>query len=92
MQDAKLINNEIGHNKGLNMLWYKILMAIFIPLLAIGWAIYWWHEKKLDKEEAAMTKEERSSDKLKQSRNEVSDWAAQMANFKKPERKPPSDD
>ncbi len=74
------------------MAWYKILMGIFVPLLAIGWAAYWWNERKLDKEEENMSLEEKSTDTLKQSRSDVSDWAQQMANFKKPERKPPSYD
>lgn len=71
-------------------MWYKILMGIAVPLLAIGWGVYWWRERKLDQEEAAMSKEDKATDTLKKSRNEVSDWAQQMANFKKPERKPPS--
>ncbi|MCF7974033.1 MAG: hypothetical protein K9N55_09480 [Phycisphaerae bacterium] len=71
-------------------MWYKILMGISLPLLAILWGVYWWWERKLDQEEAAMPKEDKSSDRLKQSRNEVADWATQMASFKKPERKPPA--
>ncbi|NQV33328.1 MAG: hypothetical protein HQ515_11600 [Phycisphaeraceae bacterium] len=73
-------------------MWYKILMCICLPLLAIGWVAYWWWERKLDKEEAAMPEEDKSTDTLKQSRSDVSDWAEQMANFKKPERKPPTYD
>ena len=74
------------------MVWYKILMGISLPLLALGWLAYWWWERKLDKEEAAMPKEARSTEKLKQSRSEVADWAQQMASFKKPEHKPPTHD
>ena len=69
---------------------YKILMGISLPLLAIGWLAYWWWERKLDKEEAAMPEGDKSTDTLKKSRSDVADWAAQMAEFKKPERKPPN--
>jgi hypothetical protein len=69
---------------------YKILMSIFLPLLALGWLAYWWWERKLDKEEAALPEEDKSTDTLKKSRSDVADWAEQMSNFKKPERKPPN--
>ena len=73
-------------------MWYKILMGISLPLLAIGWAVYWWRERKLDQEEAAMSKEDKSTDTLKKSRSDVADWAQQMADFKKPEHRPPGHD
>ena len=65
-------------------MWFKIFMGVSIPALAIGWLAYWLWQRKLDKEEAQTPKEEKSSERLKQTRNEVSDWAKQMANFKKP--------
>ena len=70
-------------------MWFKVFMGIMIPVLAIAWLAYWLWQRKLDKEEAAMTKEEKSSERLKKTHSELSDWAQQMAQFKKPERKPP---
>ena len=62
---------------------YKIFMYIMVPVLIIGWVLYWLREKKLDAEEKLNPKKNISKT-LKKSRNEVSDWAQQMANFKKP--------
>jgi len=72
-------------------MWYKVFMCIAIPVVAIAWLAYWLHEKKLDREEAAMPKSQRSSERLKKTRSEVSDWAQQMANFKRPTRPTPDD-
>jgi hypothetical protein len=69
-------------------MWFKVFMGIMLPVLAIAWIAYWLWQRKLDREEAKLTKVEKSSDRLKKTHSEVSDWAKQMANFKKPERKP----
>ncbi len=62
---------------------YKIFMFVMIPALAIGWLLYWLRERKLDAEEAK-NPHETTSETLKKSRTEVSTWAQQMADFKKP--------
>ena len=63
---------------------FKVFMCIAIPFLAIAWVAYWIWQKKLDADEAKMPAHKTSSVQLQQTRNEVSDWAQQMANFKKP--------
>lgn len=52
----------------------------------IGWGIHFYLEYKLRKEEK---EKPRSSEKLKKARNDMSDWAKQMKNFKKPMYKRP---
>ena len=61
-------------------------MCIAIPLLGIAWIAYWLWQRKLDAEEAKMPEHHTSSERLQKTRNEVADWAQQMANFKKPTR------
>ena len=61
---------------------YKVFMLISIPALIIGWIIYWKWTKKL--EEEAKNRPKPVSKRLKQTRNEISDWAKQMANFESP--------
>jgi len=63
---------------------FKVFMCIAIPLLAVAWIAYWLWQKKLDADEAKMPEHETSSVQLRQTRNEVADWAQQMASFKKP--------
>ena len=70
-------------------MWFKVFMGISLPVLVIAWIAYWLWQRKLDKEEAAMPQHEKASERLKQTRGEVADWAQQMAKFKKPTRKPP---
>ncbi|MCH8217328.1 MAG: hypothetical protein IH892_11225 [Planctomycetes bacterium] len=65
------------------MSFYKIFMFSMIPALAIGWVLYWLRERKLDAEEAKEP-HKTTSETLKKSRSEVSTWAQQMADFKKP--------
>ena len=64
-------------------MFYKIFMLIMIPDLAIGWLLYWLRERKLDAEEAE-NPHKTTSETLKKTRTEVSTWAQQMADFKKP--------
>ncbi len=66
---------------------YKVCMCIAVPLLAIAWIAYWLWQKRLDNEEAKMPAHRTSSAHLQKSRDEMSDWAQQMANFKKPTTK-----
>ncbi len=71
-------------------MWYKIFMLIAIPALIIGWVAYWlWMRKILEEEKKQPKKKE--SQRLTNTKSEISDWAQQMANFKKPEiKKPPN--
>ncbi len=62
---------------------YTIFMLIMIPALGIAWLLYFLRERKLDAEEAE-NPHETTSETLKKSRTEVSSWAQQMADFKKP--------
>ena len=61
---------------------YKIFMLVMVPLLAVGWLIYWLYTKKLEKE--AKNRPKQVSSQLTKSRNEVTDWAKKMANFESP--------
>ena len=67
--------------------WYAIFMIVALPILAIAWVIYMVWEKKMEAQEDA--EREKGSKRLQESKGEVTDWAQQMKNFKKPERKPP---
>jgi hypothetical protein len=67
-------------------MYYKIFMLIALPAVAIGWIAYAIWIKKVTEEEKKMPKQE--SERLRKTKSEVSDWAQQMANFKKPIRKP----
>jgi hypothetical protein len=62
---------------------YKVFMIIMVPAIVIGWVVYWLRERKLDAEEEQNPKKNVSV-KLEKTRSEVSDWAQQMADFKKP--------
>jgi uncharacterized protein involved in tolerance to divalent cations len=67
---------------------YKIFMIIAIPALLIGWAAYWlWDRKMIEEEKKQPQKKE--SQRLTKTKSEISDWAKQMANYKKPEIKRP---
>ncbi|MFC1763639.1 hypothetical protein ACFL6U_16375 [Planctomycetota bacterium] len=67
--------------------WYAIFMIVMLPLLAIAWTAYTLWNRKMD----VLEQEERKhgSTRMQKNRGEVSDWAQQMKEFKKPERKPP---
>ncbi len=66
---------------------YKIFMIIALPALAIGWIAYMIWIRKVREEEKKMPKQE--SQRLRKTKSEISDWAQQMANFKKPIHKQP---
>ena len=68
---------------------YKILMLIAVPALAIGWIVYWLRERKIAEEEKNQPK--KVSQRLTQSKSEVSNWAQKMAEFKPPKRKTESE-
>jgi hypothetical protein len=64
---------------------YKIFMLIAIPALAIGWIAYGIWIRKVREEEKKQPKQE--SQRLRETKSEVADWAQKMASFKKPTRK-----
>jgi hypothetical protein len=66
---------------------YKIFMLIAVPALIIGWVAYAYWIRKVCEEEKQQPKQE--SQRLKKTKSEIADWAQKMAQFKKPERKPP---
>lgn len=66
---------------------YKIFMLIAIPAVIIGWVAYWLWMRKIIEEEKKQPK--KVSQRLSKTKNEISNWAQQMANFKKPEIKRP---
>ncbi|MHC4583261.1 MAG: hypothetical protein ACYS3N_01965 [Planctomycetota bacterium] len=69
---------------------YKIFMLIAIPAVIIGWVAYWLWMRKIIEEEKKQPKK-KESQRLTKTKSEISDWAQQMANFKKPEiKKPPN--
>ena len=61
---------------------YKIFMIIGVIVVVGGWIAYGIYEYKMRQEEKKQPK--KSSARLQKSRGEVSDWAKQMASFKKP--------
>ena len=63
-------------------MWYKVFMLIAIPALAIGWIAYWLWTRKIEEEEKQQPKQ--VSQRLKETRSEVSDWAKKMATFESP--------
>ena len=65
-------------------------MIIAIPLLGIGWLAYYLWDRKMTKEEQNRPKP--VSKQLQKTRNEMADWAKQMAEFKPPKRKPSYED
>ncbi len=69
---------------------YKIFMLIAVPALIIAWVAYALWERKMRAEEAKQPK--RISQRLKQTKNEVADYAQKLKDFKKPTRKPPDQD
>jgi len=69
---------------------YKIFMLIAVSALTIGWIAYAIWMRKVCEEEKQQPKQE--SKRLKKTKSEITDWAQKMAEFKKPERKPPEQD
>ena len=69
---------------------YKIFMLIAVSALTIGWIAYAIWMRKVCEEERQQPKQE--SKRLKKTKSEITDWAQKMAEFKKPERKPPEQD
>ncbi len=65
---------------------YAIFMVIMIPILAIAWLVYYFWNKKMDAQEEA--EKQKGSQRLRKTRNEVSEWAQQMAQFKGPPKRP----
>jgi len=69
---------------------YKIFMLIALPVLAIGWLAYWLWTRKIEEEEKKQPKQ--VSKRLQKTRDEVSDYAQKLKEFKKPTHKPPDQD
>ncbi len=69
---------------------YKIFMLIAVPALIIGWVAYALWERKMRAEEEKQPKQ--ISQRLKQTKNEVADYAQKLKDFKKPTRKQPDQD
>jgi type VI protein secretion system component VasK len=69
---------------------YKIFMLIAVLALTIGWIAYYLWERKMRAEEAKQPKQ--ISQRLKQTRSEVTDYAQKLKNFKKPTHKQPDQD
>ena len=60
-------------------------MLIAVPALIIGWVAYAYWMRKVYEEEKKQPKQ--ISQRLKQTKNEVADYAQKLKNFKKPTRK-----
>ncbi len=69
---------------------YKIFMLIAVPALIIGWVAYVLWERKMQAEEEKQPKQ--ISQRLKQTKNEVADYAQKLKDFKKPTSKQPDQD
>ncbi len=69
---------------------YKIFRLIAVPALIIGWVAYALWERKMRAEEEKQPKQ--ISQRLKQTKNEVADYAQKLKDFKKPPRKQPDQD
>ena len=63
-------------------MFYKVFMLIAVPALIIGWIAYWLWQRKIEEEEKNQPKQE--SQRLTQTKSEVSDWAKKMAAFESP--------
>ena len=71
-------------------MFYKIFMLIAIPAIAIGWIAYAIWIRRVEAEEKKQPKP--GSERLQKTKREMSDWAKQMAQFKKPTYKRPDED
>jgi len=68
---------------------YMIFMIVGIIAVGGGWIAYLIWDYKQRKEEASQPKQ--PTERLQKTRNEVSDWAKKMAEFKSPVPKRPAD-
>ena len=64
---------------------YKIFMIVGVIVVAGGWIAYAIWDYKMRQEEKKQPK--KRSARLQKTQGEVSDWAKQMAEFKKPKAK-----
>ena len=69
---------------------YKIFMLIAVPALIIGWVAYANWMRKVLEEEKKQPKQ--ISQRLQQTKSEVTDYAQKLKDFKKPTRKTPDQD
>ncbi len=67
------------------MFTFKVLMIIAIIVLAAGWIIYgvWMHKVRQEEKK----KPKIASERLQQTRSEITDWAKKMAEFQSPIKK-----
>jgi FtsZ-interacting cell division protein ZipA len=72
------------------MLTYRTIMIVGLIVVAVGWIIYGIWDYKMRQVEKSQPKPR--SERLKKTQSEVSDWAKQMAAFKKPTYKKPDQD
>jgi hypothetical protein len=63
-------------------MWYKIFMIVGVIVVGGGWIAYGIYEYKMRQEEKKQPRQR--SARLRKSQGAVSDWAKQMAEFKKP--------
>ncbi len=73
---------KVGCTKREDAMWFKIVMIVGVIVVAGGWIVYGIHEYKMRQEEKKLPKPR--SEQFKKTQSEVSDWAKQMAAFKKP--------
>ena len=71
-------------------MYYRIFMIVGLVLVAVGWIIYGIWNYKMQQQEKSQPKPQ--SERLKKTQTEISDWAKQMAAFKKPTYKRPDQD
>jgi heme/copper-type cytochrome/quinol oxidase subunit 2 len=69
---------------------YKIFMIVGLAVVVVGWAIYFVWDHKMRQQEKNQPKPR--SERLQKTQSEISDWAKQMAAFKKPVYKKPDDE
>lgn len=65
-------------------------MLIAVLALTIGWIAYYLWERKMRAEEEKQPKQ--ISQRLQQTKSEVTDYAQKLKNFKKPTHKQPDQD
>lgn len=61
---------------------YKIFMIVGLIVIGAGWLAYFLWDYKLRRDEQKQPPER--SERLTKTQSEISDWAKQMAAFKKP--------
>jgi hypothetical protein len=69
---------------------FKTIMIIGVVVVGLGWIAYGIYEYKMRQEEKKNPPVR--SERFDKSKSEVSDWAKQMASFKKPVHKKPDQD